>query len=237
MKPDFIKPMSDVKYKMSVIIYGPPGAGKTPLAAAMANSPQLAPTLFVIADKGTRSIADRSFDVAEVASWDAVKVLVEWLAKGEHDYRSIVIDPISKIYTWILEDAMINRKKGDNEVLELRDYGIALYKIQKLVVLLKSFDLHLIVIALEQTFEVKHINVLKPMLAGQAADRVPAEFDVVMRLYTGKDSEGIPAQLLRTRGTSTVMARDRSMSLDDVITQPDGDTLVKTILAQLSEGR
>ncbi len=235
-KPDFIKPMSEINYLMSFFVFGSPGVGKTPLLAAMADSPALSPTLFIIADRGTRSISNRSFEVAEVSSWKAMQVLVDWLYQGGHGYNSIVIDPLSTIYKWILVDAMEQRDKNAT-AFDRRDYGVALLTIHKLVVLFKSFGVHLLVSTLEQTFEVRNINVMKPMLAGQAADLVPSEFDVVTRLYIGKDSGGKTAQLLRTRGTPTVMARDRSMSLNDVITRPDGDTLVKTILAQLSEGK
>jgi hypothetical protein len=88
MKPD----------KMRVLIHGFPGSGKTYLASTIA---QLGKTLFIdlIGEKGglayKGSSWEKNIDIARPKSVTELESIYKALAKGGHDYTSVVLDSLS----------------------------------------------------------------------------------------------------------------------------------------------
>ena len=110
---------------MKLLLYGPPGVGKTTLAAG---APAV---LFVDLDWGTRSIADRAdVQVMRPDSWHGMHNLVAFLRQDGQPFQSVVIDSITEAYRLALEAAM--REDGKTRP-ELQHHGAATEKVVRLV--------------------------------------------------------------------------------------------------------
>ena len=87
-------PVHEVDDYVTALIYGRSGSGKTTLASTFPKKI----LLLDIHDRGTDSIWDvEGIDVINVESWLDFEAIYWALQKGEHEYKTVVIDTVSNL--------------------------------------------------------------------------------------------------------------------------------------------
>jgi len=117
---------SDVRdeWGLNLLIYGDPGVGKTTLCSTAQESAHGKDVLFLAAEPGTRSIADRDdVKLISLLTYDDLKEIHEFLTEGEHSFRTIVIDSLTEVQRLALESALQTAK--DPAMPSINDYGRA----------------------------------------------------------------------------------------------------------------
>lgn len=86
---------------LNLMIYGDSGVGKTLLAGTAAFVPELTPMLFVDVEGGTLTLSHfddtANIDVVRVTKWQDMQKLYDDLYKGNHPYKTIVIDSLTEM--------------------------------------------------------------------------------------------------------------------------------------------
>ncbi len=107
--PDSFIAATDVvgKWGLNMIIYGPPGAGKTTLCATAQESEFGADVLIVDVDKGSRSVSDREgVKIFPVNSWSDVNSLFNYLNSKDHNFKTICIDTITELQEYSVKHVL-----------------------------------------------------------------------------------------------------------------------------------
>ena len=96
--------------RLKLFLWGDSGVGKTTLALQFCNP------VVIDLEAGTELYGEAfTFDVLHATTADEVMEAVDWLLKNRHDYRTLVIDPIT-IYWDALQkkwsDIFLRRNKG-----------------------------------------------------------------------------------------------------------------------------
>lgn len=114
-----IKPISELPFKVSMVIYGRSGSGKTTFAATMPG-----PILLLDArEDGTDSICDvEGVDVLPIKNWEDVELAYYFLKskKGRAKYKSVILDTVTK-----MQDILLNEICDENnrEQATKREWG------------------------------------------------------------------------------------------------------------------
>jgi len=132
------------------LVYGNPGIGKTTFCASAQDHPHGRDVLIIDAEGGTRSIADRDDikifhpttvrdddgDVVESA-WEQIFRIYQFLAHGEHPFKTIVMDSLTAVQELALEDVM--RSSKTPQLPNLGDWGRTNSAMQKMVKAWRNF--------------------------------------------------------------------------------------------------
>jgi len=87
-------PVHEVDEFLTALIYGRSGSGKTTIAASFPKKV----LLLDVHDKGTDSIRDiEGIDVFNVVNWEDFEAVYWALSKGDHEYKTVVIDTVSNL--------------------------------------------------------------------------------------------------------------------------------------------
>lgn len=102
-----LKKPSQVASPELVVLYGPPGGGKTYLAASASEVEGLAPVLIIDTEgsaSGTVSnFADDNIDILEVDSFDRLEYILGNLLDKTHKYKTVIIDTFDVAQKWAVE--------------------------------------------------------------------------------------------------------------------------------------
>lgn len=116
---------------LKLLIYGPPGAGKTTLAGS-GPSP-----LIVDLDKGTLALLGRvGVQVFAPNTWEELGALFVFLRRGEHPFQTIVIDSITEAYRLALVKAQADNPGKPGAGPEVQHHNGAT---QSLVTMVRAF--------------------------------------------------------------------------------------------------
>ena len=105
------------------LIYGRSGSGKTTLAASWPG-----PTLLLnVMDDGIGSIVDaKHVKVADVPSWDTLLAYYDRLRDGEHNFRTVIVDTITKAQDLLVQEKISKdgrTRRVDFGTLSRKDWG------------------------------------------------------------------------------------------------------------------
>lgn len=133
-----------VTKRLKLFLYGTAGTGKTTAACQF-------PKAYIIdAERGSenydRLITDAGSVVLQTTNIDDVIAEVKSLLTEKHEYRTLVIDPITPIYTDLLDkcEAKVGTEFG-------RHYGEAKKQVKRLNNLLMALDMNVVIIAHAKT--------------------------------------------------------------------------------------
>ena len=211
-----IRPIASTETALKMLVYGPPGAGKTVLAASAADVPQMAPVLFVDIEGGVRSIRDKQVDLLRAKSFTEIVQLLEFLRAGKHEYKTVVIDSITEVQKLnmyeIMRKVMVQDPSRDPDMPSLREYGKNTEQIRKLIRGYRDLtNVHTIFTALASEFKDERTGIVKtvPALSGKLASEIPGFLDIVVYLSVAEQN-GKEVRVLLTDMTSRILAKHRT---------------------------
>jgi hypothetical protein len=230
---------------LALLVHGPAKVGKSRLANT---SP--APRLILDAEGGSRFLdgAKVEWDPVQYAppvvdgSWETCVVYVrdyytiervyEWLASGDHPFRSVIVDTISEI-----QQRCIDAIAGTNS-MQQQDWGELLRKIAKLVRQFRDLTFHPTkpiecVVIVAMTREAKNGS-MQPHMQGQIATTLPYYIDAVGYMTQDFDDAGQPRVCLYTSPTPMYAAGDRTGRLGSVIYNPTMPQIFAMIFGEWS---
>lgn len=237
-----IQQVSEMEVYFNYMIYGEPGAGKTVLSGSADDVPEMRPVLLVDMEGGTASLRSTypNIDVIRVKSWPEMQQLYNTLYETDHGYRTVIIDSLSEVQKFhmlsLMEKVARENPKMDIDVPSMREWGISLEQMRKFVRGFRDLPINTIFTCLSATEKDAKTGKLlyRPALSGKLSNEVAGFLDEVFYLYvkesTDKEGNDINVRCLLTGKTETIIAKDRSGSLDLVVTDPVMSKVYKTMI-------
>lgn len=184
-------PASKTEKKIKLLLWGDAGSGKTRLSL------QFPKPVVIDMERGTDFYGEEfDFDVRHMTDANDVAAAVEWLQNNEHDYETLVIDPIT-IYWEALQTKWSNiflkrhpNSKGHKDEFyefQVKDWIIIKQEFKELCRRLIDLDMHVIVTARQKTkyAESGFMQAIGETFDGEKS--LPYLFDTIVRMWKSKD--------------------------------------------------
>lgn len=196
------KPGQSAKLKM--LVWGPPGVGKTVFLGTAGLDPRTAPVLILDFEGGTQSLKgmdESNIDVIRITSWQDLNDAVKLIGK-ENRWKTIVIDSISELHIYTLLDILDRAKNSrqDPDMLQQGDYGKAVVQMRRIVRTFRDMDTHLIMTAhSKQDTDPREGTIILPSMAGSVAHEIPGMLEVSAYMTLTEDPK------TKSRGRALVL--------------------------------
>jgi len=237
-----IKPITASEPTLKMLVYGPPGAGKTVLAATASEVPEMGPVLYVDIEGGTLSIRDKKVDVLRVNTFTELVQLLEILRSGQHNWKTVVIDSLTEVQKLNMYEVMkkvsMQDPTRDPDIPSLREYGKNTEQIRKIIRGYRDLaGTHVIFTALANEVKDEKTGIVKtqPALTGKLAIEIPGFLDIVAYLSVA-EQDGSEVRVLVTDMTSRVLAKHRApisgVHLPRLLKNPDMKQIYQVVCKQ-----
>lgn len=214
-----------------MLVYGRSGVGKTRLAGSAIAVQEMNRVLYIDVEGGILTLRKEfpEVETVRIASWKDMQKIYDELFAGGHGINTVILDSLTEIQKFNMEQIMFALTESNNDrdmdVPSLREWGKNLEQIRRFVRAYRDLPLNVIFTALEREDKDKFGRPCKlPSLSGKMAGEVAAFLDIVLYYNLKEVGEGKDKQQLRvlqSKGTETVIAKDRSGLLPDVMVDPD----------------
>lgn len=211
-----------------LLVFGDSGVGKT-VFASTAPAP-----LFADLENGMRSVTIEGVARWPVNSWLDLRIVVQWLIKRKHEYKTLVIDSLNEAMKMCIDNVLQEFTPGQsgvgkrtyNDLPNVSDYGKALDDFLHFIREIKS--LPLVVILLATTSGAKSsTDRIEPALTGKnTVGNVARYMDVIGWLHVMEGESGNPTRVL-SFDTPEALTKDRSGRLPATIFRPVYSDLAK----------
>lgn len=221
---------SALKYA-KVLVFAPPGHGKTTLLGTAQEDDRTSPTLIVDFEAGTESLDGLDVDIAPIHSWKDSDEVLEMLESGDHDYKSVGIDSISEWNVWAQLERLRLKGPGRNDpdLIELQDYNVTGVQLRRVLRRYRDLPLHVFMSGHAKTIDEPRVGrVTVPKLSGALSDDIAGLVSVVG--YLAKDEED--ERLLILHGYKQFRTKVRASWFKDVpedIENPDVTELLDVL--------
>lgn len=200
----------------SWLIYGPPGAGKTRLAASCSEVEALSPVLVVDFEAGSSSIENiyngDTIDVIRPSNWEEAKAVLEALLNEDHGYKTLVLDTVGKMMDFMEKE--LDKKASKNKY---EKWAALADNTLDFIDLLHRSGLNVIVLAHTESEKDEltgKITTAPYFLGRKTGKEGPKIFDIIGFLYVTKHPEtDEPLRVLQTEGYDNIVAKDRTDTL------------------------
>jgi len=196
------QPAKLLKKRLKLFIWGDTGVGKTMLAL------QFPGVVVIDAEGGTDLYGDHfDFDVLHTTDPDRIMQSINWLAGNSHNYRTLVVDPITIYWDGLQKkwsDIFLQRNRGSKGYkfeyydLQVKDWQTIKAEFKQFVRRLIALDMNVIVTARSKT---KYKDGGFMQVAGQTFDgekSLPYMFDIVLQMYLDEKNRHM-ARVLKDR--------------------------------------
>lgn len=197
---------SDSKWsQLSMLIYGPPGSGKTYFAGTSVDVPSMREVLFIDNDGGTRTLMDNprfpGIKIVRMYNYADYNPLTNWLIKGVGpsvdvfkeelgdplQYKTIVIDNLKKLHEMILAHILETESfaRFHKEIPVQTDYRLAIFWMDNILKTLSQHsmvnDVNIILTAHVQGITDENNVLLQrvPMIPGILSTSIPGDMPIV----------------------------------------------------------
>lgn len=183
------KPES-VKKRLKLFLYGTAGSGKTTASVQVPHS------YIIDCERGTENydklISASKSVVFQTTDINEILAEVKSLLTEKHEYRTLVIDPITTVYNDLLEkcEAKVGNQMG-------RHYGEANKVMKRLANLLMALDMNVIITAHAKKEYGDNMAVIGRTFDGWK--QLDYLFDLVIEIERGKKSKTRTATVVKTR--------------------------------------
>ncbi len=250
------KPTVD-RYKLKMLVYGPPGVGKTSFAVTANLHEMTAPALLLNVEGGVLSVTDPSVlgldtppDTIDITSYADLEPVFWFLAGGDHQYQTVIIDSLSELQIRNIDHVVqrqLNRmassgaKRDGIDDVWVEDYGKSTQQLRRWVRNFRDLPMH-VIMTCHHAVSVDKLKeeTVHPALTPKLRTSVVGYMDIVAYMYTsskqndaGEDTGEITRHMLcRPLGLSKWMAKDRSpgQRLGTVVDNPSVPKVMQLIL-------
>jgi hypothetical protein len=141
-------PVHEVDEYVTCLFYGRSGSGKTTLAASFPKKV----LLLDIHDKGTDSIRDVvGVDVFNVETWADFEAIYWGLAKGGHEYKTVVIDTVSNLQDLAIKEIKRRDHVEIDGAMSQRLWGDASRTMSQWIYAYRDLPMHVVFVAQERS--------------------------------------------------------------------------------------
>ena len=256
--PTDLKPLKIYKphieqYKLKMLVYGPPGVGKTSLLATAGLHKLTSPILLVNVEGGMLSVAESGAlglpevpDVVDLESFEHLDNIFWFLAKGDHPYKSVGIDSLSELQMVNLEGIVKKQlglasgsgksRKSLDDIWQ-DDYGTSTQQLRRIVRRFRDLPMHVLFSCHDGSSQDRDkVETVHPMLTPKLRAAVMGYMDIIGYMYMEAESnpdggETLTRKLL-CRPYGKWQAKDRSpgQKLGTVIDDPSMESIINHIL-------
>lgn len=219
----------DLGYLPDALIYGHSGTGKTGLSSTAP-----APLILDFEDGApitVRAVGNPDARVIRVDSMSTVREVYAWLRSGEHEFQTVVIDPLGELQTLVMLDTMERHpaKRSFNRVPSMQDWGLATEDFGKLFYAFRLLPMHVIFVAHAQSRQHDE-DVVAPMLQGKRmAQYAMRQVDLLAYLRTELNDDDETVRVLQTSSSENITAKNRGGVLEPYITDPNMTDIFNTM--------
>ena len=147
-----------------VVLYGPPGSGKTTAGASWPKP------LFLSAESGLLSIRDQAIDVWPIDQWEDFDEAFKYLKHEQHGYKSVVIDSLTEVQKK-LNEYLVRKfpamKRAYENLTSESDWGANISMMREKCRGFRDLPMHVVFIALSQDVKLDDEAVTRPALNGK----------------------------------------------------------------------
>jgi len=208
-----------------ILVYGESGTGKTRLASTFPN------VIFADIDHGMSSVTEKvaRVDIADdpvtgMHAFDKLAVFYEFLKKGSHDYKTVVLDTLNEMQRIAMRATVEDFKtihRAYDDLPSQSDYGKMLHDMEELT--LDFVALPMMVVLLSQVVSRQFdTDMLQPQLIGKNTSRnICRKMDVVGYITKSqKEDEGKHKISEIVFDATEFVTKDRSFKLPAVLLDP-----------------
>jgi len=219
---------------LNMLIHSPGGHGKTTFLATACDDPRTSPILVADMEGGAAlrfAKKDPStYTIRHVRSINDLNQLYEYLAKGDHPYKSFAIDSLTEVQKLGLFEFVYGTKPDMSfsgnvinvKTAELQHWAKSKTQIEMLVRYFRDLPIHTFFTTLTQTIRDELTGKVTTTIAlpGKQADEIPGIPDIVGYLGIVKTKENPNMRALMVQPDGRIVCKDRTDALGDVVLEP-----------------
>lgn len=221
---------------IKALFYGPPGVGKSTLAATASTVEGMYPVLYINAESGIMSISEdwegridtQNLRITDYQNIQWLGKMFEYLAFEQHPYKTVVLDSMSELATRVVKqwkDKYVPKtaegfaqSEDAEKRMQLKIYDKATEQLRTISRQFRDLPIHLIMVSHDKQTDENGLIVTSPDLTPKFTTSLIGYMDIVGYLTTrevvkeGDDKEKVKEvqRVLTCTPTPRRKAKDRS---------------------------